>query len=248
MIKALIIDDEPKSRSTLYSLLAKYCNGISISAEPATIAQALQAVSDYKPELVFLDASTPESKGFEFLTLAPTIDFEVIFTAENNGHALNAIRANALDYLLKPLIIPELQRAVQKAIDRVNEKMARQKADTLLRQISRANNIAGKIAVPVNDGLHFINTNQIVRLEANGSYTKICCADKTSMLSSRPLRDYEELLDSTRFFRAHHSHIINLSHIVHYHRGEGGYVTMADGSVIDISKRKKKDFLDIFHY
>jgi two-component system LytT family response regulator len=130
---------------------------------------------------------------------------------------------------------------VQKAEKRIYEKRS-------LQQINFVNTqkASGKIAIPVNDGLQFISISHIIRLAAKGSYTQIFCEQNNTILSSRPLKDYEDILPPEIFFRAHHSHIINLSFVKHYVRGNGGYVTMIDGSAIDIAKRKKKEFLELF--
>ncbi len=240
MIKTVIIDDEGKSREALATMLSRYCSGVEVAAKAAGVAEGLAAIREHAPQLVFLDISMPDGTGFDLLSQLDNIAFEVVFITAHNEYALQAIKASAIDYLLKPLNIQELQEAVQKAALRITEKQ--QLLQTA--QVKKAA-LTGRIAVPVNDGLQFISLQQIVRLAAKGSYTEIYTGDN-HILSSRPLKDYEDMLPCDCFFRAHHSHIINLAYIRQYHRGEGGYVTMQDGSVIDISKRKKKDFLSLF--
>lgn len=245
MIKTLIVDDEGKSRNTLATMLSRYCSGITVAAAAANMHDGLEAIAAEAPELVFLDVSMPGGSGFDLLEQLSFIPFEIIFTTAYNEYALQAIKASAVDYLLKPLNIQELQQAVQKATVRITEKRQLQQAQRLLRQDERK--ITDRIAIPVGNGLQFVPLQQIVRLSAKGSYTEIYMAG-THILSSKPLKDYEDILPPGSFFRAHHSHIINLAYISHYHRGDGGYVTMQDGSVIDISRRKKKEFLGLFSW
>lgn len=242
MIKTILVDDEKKSREILATMLARYCQGIDIVATAAGMAEGIAAIEAESPQLVFLDVSMPDGTGFDLLAGLEHTPFEVIFITAYNEYALQAIKARAIDYLLKPLNIKELQQAVQKATDRIAEKQQLQAAQ---KQQDKKSVATGRIAVPVNDGLQFISLQEIVRLSARGSYTEIH-AGNGYVLSSRPLKDYEDMLPCDHFFRAHHSHIINLACIRQYHRGDGGYVTMQDGSVIDISKRKKKDFLNLF--
>jgi two-component system, LytTR family, response regulator len=244
MIKAIIVDDERKSREILSTMLSRYCTGIEVVAAAGNVEEGIAAITAEKPQILFLDISMPDGNGFDLLNKIGETDFEIIFITAYNEYALQAIKARAIDYLLKPLNIKELQLAVQKAAERIEEKQYL--IEALQKQQEKKNIATGRLAVPVNDGLQFVSLEQIVRLTAKGSYTEIFSEDNSHVLSSRPLKEYEDMLPANVFFRAHHSHIINLAYIRQYHRGEGGYVTMHDGSVIDISKRKKKDFLNLF--
>ncbi|MBS1780814.1 MAG: response regulator transcription factor [Bacteroidetes bacterium] len=246
MIRSVIIDDELKSRNTLCTLLSRYCNNVIIKADADNVEQGITLVQQLKPELVFLDINMPGGDGFMLFENVKNISFEVIFVTAYSEYSLNAIKVSAIDYLLKPINISELQLAVQKAEERILEKRGFYNVQTIVNELTQKTVTTDTIAVPVNDGLRFIALNNIIRMKAEGSYTQIFCLDKTSILSSKPIKDYEELLPSIQFFRVHHSHVINLSLIKHYHRGDGGYVTMVDGSVVDISKRRKKDFLGLF--
>jgi two-component system LytT family response regulator len=245
MIKAIIIDDEAKSRQTLETLLTRYCTSVEIAGTASDVKEGVALLERSEPDLLLLDISLPDGSGFDLLSQIKEISFEVIFITAYNEYALQAIKANALDYLLKPVNIRELQEAIAKAEKRIASKEKKLDVQELLRQLTRTDAKPNRIAIPVNDGLKFIQVDEITRLEAEGSYTRIFC-DNSVLLSSKPLKDYEDILPADVFFRAHHSHIININRIKHYHRGDGGYVTMTDGSIIDISKRKKKHFLDLF--
>jgi two-component system, LytTR family, response regulator len=245
MISSIIVDDEARSRATLETLLHRYCSELELCGSAATVSEALQLIRRVRPRLLFLDISMPDGTGFDLLQQLGPADLAVIFITAHNDYAINAIKVHALDYLLKPINIAELQQAVQHAVRHIDKQGKAAGIQPLLDHLDRPE---PKLVVPVADGLHFIPLAQIVRLSARGSYTEIHSNTGDHILSSRSLKEYEDRLPAAGFFRAHHSHIINLSFIRHYHRGDGGYVTMTDGSVIDISKRKKKDFLDLFQF
>lgn len=247
MIKAIIVDDELKSREILSALVTKYCEGIKIEAEAHNVADAVRMINEHNPDLVFLDIAMPDGTGFDVLNMLDEADPEIIFTTAYNEYALQAIKADAIDYILKPINILELQTAVQRATERILDKRNLDAARELLKHNRFANAHPGKIAIPDSDGLRFIDVEQIIYLEAKGTYTEFFCTGEHKYLSSKPLKEYEIILPPDQFFRAHHSYIINLKFIQNYHKGNGGYVTMAEGSVIDISKRKKRRFLEIFH-
>lgn len=241
MITSVIVEDEARSRETLTTLLGRYCPAVSVGGIAGNIRQAASLIDDIRPQLVFLDIALPDGNGFDLLRQVSYTGFEVVFTTAYNEYAIRAIKAHAVDYLLKPLNILELQDAVAHA-----EQCIRQKSGTGIESLlSRLEDPKKKLAIPVADGLQFLPVSQIIRLFARGSYTELFTASG-SVLSSRPLKEYEQKLPPSDFFRAHHSHIINLSCIRHYHRGDGGYVTMTDGSVIDISKRRRAAFLELF--
>lgn len=247
MIDAIIIDDELKSREITREFLRKYCHDIEVVYEAASAEEAYDAVIARKPHLVFLDIEMPYENGLDFLKRFDHIPFEIIFITAYDQYAVQAIRACALDYLLKPLNISELKAATARATARLAQKDTSGQYHMLMQNHTHASQPElQKLAIPTHDGLEFINQKDIIVLEADGGYTSIRLSGKKTALSTRNLKEYEHLLPDTTFLRVHHSHIINLAHIQHYHKGEGGYVLMADGSTVDISKRRKKEFLEKF--
>lgn len=246
MIKSVIIDDEPKSRQALSTLLERYCGEVHVVGQAASVGEAVKVLEDETVDLVFLDISMPDGSGFDLLNMPDIKKFEVIFTTAYHEYALQAIKASALDYLLKPINIRELQEAVNKARNKMQAYIPRE-PDNLLEVFHKKYYTEGKMAVPVNTGLKFIPVKSITRLEAAGAYTRIFQENSPAVLSTRQLKQHEQHLPAHLFFRAHHSHLINLEYIREYHRGDGGYVVMMDGSVVDISKRRKKQFLELFH-
>jgi len=245
-MRAIIVDDERKSRETLQTLIEKYCDGVLIVGLANGVENALTLIQSQQPDVIFLDISMPDGSGFDLLRRVPKVDFEVIFVTAYDNYALQAIKTNALDYILKPISIDDLQAAIQKAFARLKEKSTEGNIKFLLEQLDTKVGKTGKIAIPASDGFNFVNLDDIICLSAEGSYTKIALIGGKVILSTRHLKEYEDQLPPSDFIRVHHSHIVNIGHITHYHRGEGGYVTMVNGTEITISKRKKKDFLDRF--
>lgn len=249
MIKAILIDDETKSRQTTRELLRKYCTDVEIIGEAASAEEAWDVVHASKPDLIFLDIEMPYEDGFDFLKRFDSIPFEIIFITAYNQYAIRAIRICALDYLLKPLSINELKQAVERATARKAAKVSAEQYDILLQNLHQTQKQEhGKLAIPTSFGFEFLEMKDIIALEADGGYTTFRLAGGKKIVSTRNLKEYEELLPETIFFRAHHSFIINLHHIRNYHKGDGGYVVMSDMSTVDISKRNKKEFMQRFQY
>lgn len=242
-MRALIVDDEIKSRETLHTLVTNYCPEITESRQAANITKTMQQIETYNPHIVFFDISMPGGSGFELLKQLPQINFETIFVTAYDTFAIEAIKVNALDYILKPASIKDLNTAIQKAKQRIEDKKSTANINRLIEQLTKETPNNKKLAIPSSDGFSFIQPKEIIYLKAEGSYTKIVLTNGKPILSTHHLKEYEELLPDAEFIRVHHSYIINIEHITHYHRGEGGYVTMINGSEISISKRKKKDFL-----
>ena len=182
--------------------------------------------------------------GFKMLEQIPDVDFEVIFITAYNHYAINAIRICAFDYLVKPVGIEELQKTIER-LAHFNVKKTRERADLLKKNLANPKSQEDHIAIPTHDGLEFILIKQIIRIESSSNYSKLILQNGQHMLVTRQLKDFEELLQDYRFYRVHHSHLINLNFIARYVRGDGGQITMRNGDVIDVSRRKKEVFLKL---
>ncbi|MHB1277022.1 MAG: LytR/AlgR family response regulator transcription factor [Bacteroidia bacterium] len=244
-MRAIIIDDEKKSRSILATMLLRYCSTIKLVGEAGNIRDAHQLIMKHEPDLVFLDISMPEGSGFELLNRLKEISFQIIFVTAFDEYAIQAIRNDALDYLVKPVSIEELRSAVKRAEQKQNMSGAMDNFHHI-NEMMRQGAETKRIAIPENGGLLFLALKDIIRLEADGSYTRFHLISGKSVLSSRHLKEYDTHLPGDLFFRVHHSHVINLDHIHHYERGEGGTIVMSDHSSVSLSKRKKKAFLERF--
>jgi len=203
----------------------------------------LQAIPEHHPQIVFLDIEMPGMNGFEMLEKLPAIDFEIIFTTSYDQYAIKAIRFSALDYLLKPIDREELQKAVQKVIERSHHPFPQQ-LEILLQKIHQPISSAQKIALPSMEGLQMIDVNSIISCASDSNYTIFFIRNKKKIVVSRTLKEIEEMLEEYPFLRVHNSYLINLNEIDKYIKGEGGYLVMSDGSNIDVSRSKKETLLN----
>jgi len=244
MTKAIVIDDEEFGRKVLKNLVQKYCPEISIVGEASNIKEAKKVISETNPSLIFLDIEMPGGSGFDLLEQLKDHSFSVIFTTAYDRYAVKAFRYSALDYLLKPIHIEELLAAVKKVLDPKGKKVMQSSLDHFIdshanQGISKNN----KLALPTQEGLVFIDINEIIRCEADGKYTHCFIKEGKRLYSTRSLKDFEEQLSTRGFCRIHHAHLVNLNHIKNYVKGEGGQVIMTNNDAVIVSKRKKEEFL-----
>jgi two-component system LytT family response regulator len=247
MISAILIDDEAKGRLALREKLSAYCPQIIILAEATNGQEALMLIQHHKPQLVFLDIEMPRMNGFEMLNELPEKNFHLIFTTAYDQYAIKAIKYAAFDYLLKPIDIEELRTAVAK-IDAKENTQTKKQVELLSQNMQQPKKQLSKLAIPTLEGLLFYDISDIIHLEANSNYTYIYLANKTKITASKTLKEFEELLPEDIFFRTHHSHLINLNYIKRYIKGDGGQIELQNGSYIDVSRRKKDEFLKAIGY
>jgi len=246
MIRTVLIDDEPNNIDTLQHLLERYCPQVQIVGRAESAQSGEEIIKGTEPDLVFLDIEMPYGNAFDLLNALNPIQFEVIFVTAFDNYAINAIKYSALDYLLKPVNIKELQLAVQKAADRLMQKNMHKRIDTLFYNLSAPKSAYQRLALPTLDGLVFVNTEDVIRMEAKSNYTVIYFKNGSSVTVSKTLKEFEDILSADQFSRIHHSHIINHYFVKKYHRGRGGYIEMEDGTSIEVSIRKRDEFLAKF--
>lgn len=242
-IRSLVVDDEKGSRDTLKALIKAYCPEILIVGEADTVSSGIQAIDTLRPDLIFLDIEMPGGSGFDLLADFTTVDFEVIFVTAFDHYALKAIKFCALDYLLKPISILDLQAAVDRMVRKKHEKILQGRLDNLVFYLKDSQSPKNKIAIPSQEGMDFLTVSEIISCVADGAYTLLSTTEGRSILATRSLKEFEELLSEYNFMRVHHKYVVNLDHIQRYVKGEGGFVTLVDQSEVPISRRKKKDFL-----
>lgn len=244
MIKALIVDDEEKSRVTLKNLLVMYCPDVEVVELCDSVDSALASINKRMPDVVFLDIEMPFQNGFTLLEKVKEPTFKVIFTTAYDHYAIKAIKYSAIDYLLKPIDSDELTSAVKRISGtKPTSTQTTQNFEALLSNLKVKGSNA-KIAVPTFEGLQMISIAEIVKCTADESYTHITLTNKTKITVSRLLKEYEELLSDLNFFRVHNSCLVNLAHVSKYIKGDGGYVMMSDGSSVEVSRRKKTELLN----
>jgi two-component system LytT family response regulator len=248
MINALIIDDEPKNIRILYGLLNESCPEVQVIGEAVSAETAIPLIHEKQPDLVFLDIEMPYGNAFDLLDKIMPVNFEIIFITAFDDYTLKAFKYSALDYLLKPVSIDELKGAIQKAKERIRVKSINQQLQNLLFNIGKPSPSLQKIALPCKDGLEFVLLTDIIRFEAKGGYTNVIGINNQKYISSRTIKEYEEILPDDIFFRIHNSHIINLNRIKKYHKGRGGVIEMSDNAMIEVATRRKDEFLGRFGY
>ncbi len=254
MIRAMIIDDEDKGRKLLSNLLEQYCPEVEVVGTADSVASAEQAIGAEKPDLLFLDIVMPNENGFDLLDRLAGNDVEVIFTTAYDQFAIRAIRACALDYLLKPIDCEELQASVERASARLAEKKRDDGVDSRLSMLAQnARNQAGvplKVAFPTSSGIRFLDIDDIFACKADGNYTTVFLDGQEKLeLVSKPLRDFADVLSGYHFMRTHRSYLVNLRHIVEYRRsavprssdGEGGCVVLANGMKVPVAREKRRE-------
>ncbi len=243
MIKAIIIDDEKHCIVTLEHLIAQLDN-IDIVAASQDSTQAKNLIEEHQPDIVFLDIEMPEMSGFDVINQFEKLPFKVIFTTAYDQYALKALRLNALDYLLKPISINDIQDALTKY---ENKELSISKDQIQNLHVFANGKMQDTIALSTQQGLLFVKIDDIMYLEASSCYTYIVMSDKTKHLASKTMATFEEVLnDNALFFRTHKSHIVNLKFIKQYIRGEGGELIMQDGNNIALSRNRKQEFLNLF--
>ncbi len=242
-LTAILIDDEESNLSSLKEKLSKHCPQINILATCDNTAQCIEKIDFLKPDLIFLDIEMPIMNGFVMLQQLTFRNFELIFTTAYDHYAIKAIRFSALDYLLKPIEIEELKAAVKKAEEKRNRFLPNPQLELLLEHMKLKKDTFRRIAIPTTEGLQFISVTDIIYLEASINYTKFYMAKDQKYTVSKTLKEFEDILPDDIFLRIHNSYLINKNCVEKYIRGDGGQVVLSNGATLDVSKRKKAEFL-----
>lgn len=243
----ILIDDESSSRNALRQKLQANCPDIEILAECENGEEGITAIEKHEPDIVFLDVEMPRMNGFVMLQQLQHRDFELIFTTAYDHYAIQAIRFSALDYLVKPIDVKDLLEAVDRVRQRKQQSGPNKRIETLLHNLLDDQSQHHRLAIPSQEGLQFVDMSDIIYLEAESNYTYIYIQPSTRIIVSKTLKDFEELLPSMHFIRIHHSYIINKNHVNKYLRGDGGQVVMRNGKALDVSRRRKEEFLRIIN-
>ena len=236
-MRVILIDDEPNCLEMLALLIDRYCPMLQIVGQFEDPSVAVQKIPVLKPDLVFLDVDMPVLNGFEVLDKTKQTPFAVIFTTAHNQYAVKAFKYSATDYLLKPVDKEELINAVQKVqyqTDRIK---------ILLDYVNPIKPSKERVALPTSDGIIFMNIKDIVFCESDGNYTKIYIQEGKPFTFTKTLKDMEELLHESSFYRVHHSYLVNLKQVEKYIRTDGGDIKMSNGKIIPVSRQKKEEVL-----
>lgn len=239
-MKTLIIEDEELAILALKQDIKLYCQDLEIVGYASTIKEGIKKIKEKQPDLIFLDIQLSDGLSFEILKEFQNHNFKIIFTTAYSKYAIKAIKFGAFDYLLKPFNSKQLRDVVNR-VQKTTLKEEQLKLETLL---NNQNTERKKIALQTTEGISVFELKNILKCSADGSYTSVHFTNKKKLLFSKPLKEFEELLSHSGFIRIHHSHIINLNHVISFVNKDGGYIVMSDNSTLPVSHRKRKQLVE----
>lgn len=242
-MNAIIVDDEKKGREILHKLIKDYCPEVHVQALASHADEAYELIRKYAPDILFLDIEMPNGNGFYLLEKFEVIPFQVIFTTAYDNYAIQAIKHQAFDYLLKPIDIDELKTTIANVKKSIVTHSVKNHTAAFAPE-SRVQ-LTGRIALPMKEGIIYLPVADIIRIESDGSYSVFYTGDMKKYMVSKNLKVYEDLLPAAMFFRVHKSHLINIKKVRKYLRTDGYFAEMEDGSLVEISRRKKDEFLQL---
>lgn len=243
-ITALIVDDEQDSRETLRNYLGKYCPQIKLLGECSNIIEARASILKLQPQLVFLDIEMPHGNAFDLLEQWGKINFEIIFITAFSQYAIQAFNLSAAHYLLKPVDIEELEKAVSTVEAALNQKEKLSHATILLENMAAVHAQNRKLVLPLMEGFDVVRMSDILYCEAEDNFTRFYFKDGRKTLICRRLKFYESALNDFGFYRVHRSYIVNLDFVIRYKKGKGGSVILENGKELLVSNNKKSELLD----
>lgn len=245
MVTALIVEDEKENAELLKELLRTYCPQVKVVGHATDVSAAAVQIRARQPELVFLDVELNGELSFRLFEVFPNADFGVIFTTAHEKYALTAIKTSCIEYLLKPVNYKELRAAVEKFEQKQQLSVNQKKIEILLSNLSTSGPVLNRIAIPSSEGYSFLSAAEIMYCEASVNYTHVITSRNENILSTKTLKEFEEMLSASNFFRCHKSWLINLNFIRKFLRSDS-QVQMVNDKLIDVSVRKKDEFLKLF--
>jgi two-component system LytT family response regulator len=235
-MKALIIDDEASNRENLQQLLQVYAPDVHLCATADDVDSGLKAIQQHRPELLLLDIQLYDRSGFDLLKQLDAVSFEIIFVTAYNQYGIQAVKFAALDYLLKPIDIDELKAALAKARLAISQKKQNQRLSYLLDYLKDDNQTKPRIALPLFNETRYVNIADIIRCEADNTYTRFILTGGEQIMVSKTLKEYADMLTAYGFIRSHQSHLVNKAFVKSWLREDGGSLLLMDGTKIPVSK------------
>jgi len=248
MLRAIIVEDEIRSRQTLTNMLKLFCKNVEVVGEAENVKEGIDLIQKEKPDLVFLDIQMPDGSGFRLLEEIGKINFDIIFTTAYEQYAIQAIKFSALDYLLKPIFRDDLIKAVKKAEDHRELQDQSERIGVLLENLKKAPAESPKIILSTSEKINVINVDDILRCESDNYYTFFFFTNGQKLLVSKTLRENEDLLKDHHFIRPHKSHLVNAKYIKGFLKHEGGFIIMTDGTKVPVSRRKKEYIIEFIYH
>lgn len=240
MLKAIIVEDEFRSRQTLKGMLNLFCKNVEVIGEAENVKEGIELIREKNPEIVFLDIQMPDGSGFKLLEEIGKVKFDIIFTTAYDHFAIQAIKYSALDYLLKPIYLEDLVKAVNKAEERRELKDKTEHINVLLENLKKAPTEPPKIVLSTSDKISVVKVDDILRCESDNYYTMFYFIDGQKLLVSKTLKENEDLLKDHHFIRPHKSHLVNTIYIKNFLKHDNGEIILTDGTHIPVSRRKKE--------
>lgn len=244
-LRVIIVEDEKHSKENLKNLLIEFCEGIEIVGLATSVSDAVTLIKEKKPDVIFLDIELQTGTGFDVLNQVMHLNFDVIFTTAFEQYAIKAVKFSSLDYLLKPIDIEELQEAVEKAKKSKDETVYKKQLKILIQNLEEQKTTLNKICLATSEGFEFLNVSDIIYCKGEGSYTKFTLKEGDSILVSKHLKEYENLLLEQSFMRVHKSYLINLKEVKKFVKSDGGYIVMNNDEAVSIARSKKDDFINV---
>lgn len=244
MLKAIILDDEKHCIDRIIQLSKQLNNAIEIVGYYSNIESAYEAIKKLQPDLIFLDIQIHDTNGFDLLKKFDSITFHVIFTTAYESYAIQAIKFSAFDYLLKPIDLDDLKETINRLFEKHTQNSIDINYQTLLQNLMHIKNQSKKITIQTQTETILLNIQDIIRCESDINYTTIYTNEKKKIVVAKTLKDFETMLKPYNFFRVHNSHLINLEYLKSYDKGKGGYVHLLDNSVVEVSVRRKEEFVE----
>ena len=246
-MNCIIVDDDNNCIKALNGILNDFVPTVKVVGTANTIAEAVKLIHSNLVDVVFLDIEIQDEVGFDLFKFIPTPKFEVIFTTAHEKYMMRAIKSSCFDYLLKPIEIQELVNSIARLDAKKNQSLfTAQRAEALLNNVSNNVKRVEKLAIPVKDGMQLITVTDIICFEGDAKYTTIYLYNNDKYVSSKNIGEFEELLDPELFFRCHRSWIVNLKHVAKYLKSDGQLI-LSNNRIIDVSVRKRDEFLKLFY-
>ncbi len=242
MIKVVIIDDEKPARDNLKEIIRVNFRNVAIIGEAESVETGIALLTNIHPDVLFLDINLSDGSGFTILEMMPDISFHVIFITAYDEYAVKSFQFNALDYILKPIDIHLLEKGIEKVKNASQHQYITKKELAVVLDDYSKNDEEKRLSLRESNKISFVNIKEIVRCEADSNYTVFHFIDKTQKVTSKTLKTYEELLPKSMFYRVNKSEIINLNYVKEYDKG--GYILLQDGTSINVSRRKREDFIN----
>ncbi len=245
MLRTIIVDDEPHIRETLRHLLARFCPQTKVVGEAESVATGIREIREKVPDLVLLDIKMDDGTGFDLLDHFENIDFKIIFITAYEKYAIEAFGYSAIDYLLKPVNPDKLSDAVNRAEQTVLRTFNTQ-VDTLKANLKTPDSRERRIILKTLESIYLLDVGDIIHCESEGGYTVFHTLEHGTILVSRILKEYDDLLSEAGFFRVHRSHLINLKHLRRFDKQDGGFVMMSNGDKVPVSSSGRERLLELF--